>query len=146
MLQHVQNKHGFTLNAQLLSWITALTTSYSSEGEHDPPHRAGWCQCITTASRARALPNCQKWWFLWTVGRVRWPTNTVLEPWRTQPWLQHTQPLPWAAASPPKAAFQRAEGLFAVETLNQYTGTKESSNANRSSIQTWNPGNIFACQ
>lgn len=48
-----------------------------------------------------------------------------------------------AAASPPDAAFQRAEGLFAVEALNQYTGTKDSSNANRSSIQTWNPGNIL---
>lgn len=60
MLQHVQNKHGFTLNAQLLSSITALTTSYSNEGEHDPPHQAGQRQGITTAPRAQALPNCQK--------------------------------------------------------------------------------------
>lgn len=43
----------------------------------------------------------------------------------------------------PNSAFQRAEGLFAVETLNQYPGTKESSNANRLSIQTWNPGNTL---
>lgn len=58
------------------------------------------------------------------------------------PGCSKPRPCCWAAASPPNAAFQPAEGLFAVETLNQYTATKESSNANRSSIQTWNPGNI----
>lgn len=81
---------------------------------------------------------------LGTAGRVRWSTNTVLEPWREHnPACSKPRLCCWAAASPPNAAFQRAEGLFAVETLNQYTGTKESSNANRSSIQTWNPGNIL---
>ncbi|EOA95428.1 hypothetical protein Anapl_10999 [Anas platyrhynchos] len=52
--------------------------------------------------------------------------------------------LPPACANQPwlAAGFQRADCMFAVETLNQYTGTKVSSNANRSSIQIRNPRNI----
>lgn len=131
MLQHVQSKDGFTLNAQLLSWITALTTSQCSEGEHDAPHQAGQCQCSAAAPRAQALPNCQKLWF-----RDCWHGPQTLS-WSP---AEHT---PDCSSISPNSAFQRAEGLFAVETLNQYPGTKESSNANRSSIQTWNPGNIL---
>lgn len=73
---------------------------------------------------------------LGTAGRVRRS--------KTLSWShgENTTPTAANAGSLPQTLPCRAEGLFAVETLNQYTGTKDSSNANRSSIQTWNPGSI----
>lgn len=82
--------------------------------------------------------------FWWLSDRVRWWVNTIPELHRTErnPGTAGPgQSKPGLCISISQERCLPASGLFTGETLNQYTGTKESSNANRSSIQMWNPSN-----
>lgn len=100
-----------------------------------PKHRH--CQSAIACSRNNG--------FWWLSGRVRWWVNTSPELYRRE----HNpgtagpgQSKPGLCTSISKERCLPEGCLFTGEALNQYTGTKESSNANRSSIQMWNPSNV----